>query len=194
MSIHRLRNRFYGTCCSIFRTLDVILSWSEVQRTRCWLICPFTGFETGFTVFAVLFLEVSRLFWVDFRYRCQDTGENVHSLAYKTVFPAFAVYFLKIGGYFVSIGGTVSKIRSKIFIWRLWSRFYVIRCFIFSTLGVILSQLKMYLPRYMWKRSLSGFETDFTALADLFLELWRLFKVDQRYRCQITGKNVHLTA
>ena len=37
------------------------------------------GFETGFTVFAVLFLALLRLFCIYQRYCCQDTGENVCS-------------------------------------------------------------------------------------------------------------------
>ena len=83
---------------------------------RCWLIRSFTGFLTGFTAFAVLFLEVWRLFLVDFSYRCQDTGENVHFWAYKTVLRHLLSYILNFGSYFESIVGTVSKIRSKIFI------------------------------------------------------------------------------
>ena len=53
--------------------------------TRCWLIRSFTGFDIGFTAFAVLFLEVWRLFSVNFKYHCQDSGENIHSWAYETV-------------------------------------------------------------------------------------------------------------
>ena len=44
----------------------------------------FTVFEIGFTALAVLFLALWKKFCVNLRYRCQDTDENVYSLALKT--------------------------------------------------------------------------------------------------------------
>ena len=66
--------------------------------------------------------------------------------------------------------------------------------FYFITFDVILSRLEVPMPRYGPIRSFAKFETVFLAFAVLFLELWRLFKVDQRYRCEIMGKNVHFPA
>ena len=35
-------------------------------------------FSIGFIAFTVLFLEHWRLFYVNWRYGCQDTGENIY--------------------------------------------------------------------------------------------------------------------
>ena len=50
-------------------------------------------FKTSFTAFAVLFLEVWRLIRVDRRYHCQDTGENIPSMALKQVLRHLLFYF-----------------------------------------------------------------------------------------------------
>ena len=44
------------------------------------------------------------------------------------------------------------------------------------------------LPRFRQKRSFAGFKTGFTAFVLLFLALWRLFLVDQRFHCKDTAK------
>ena len=77
--IRRLYNRFFGIRCSIFRTLEVIFSRSKVQLLSYEQKRSFACFESGFSSFAVLFLALCRLFCVDWRYSCQDTGENAHS-------------------------------------------------------------------------------------------------------------------
>ena len=90
------------------------------------------------------------------------------------------------------------------FIRPLLNRFYGIRCSIFSFLDVILRRTEIPLPRYERKRSFSRSETGFTAFDVLFLELWRLVFLYERYRCQdkrsftvfetgfeIMGENVH---
>ena len=111
------------------------------------------GFEINFKVFAVLFLALWRLFWVNWRYRSQDTGINIYSAVLKPVLRHSLFYFKHFGSYYESIKGTVTKIRAKFFIHRLWNRFYGIRCSIFSSLEFILSQWKVPLPRYGWKCS-----------------------------------------
>ena len=40
--------------------------------------CLFAGFEMVFRAFGVLFLEHWMLFTVDWRYGCQDKGENIN--------------------------------------------------------------------------------------------------------------------
>ena len=151
----------------------------------------FAGFETDITAFAVQFLEVWSLFWVDWRYRCKHTGENVYSPGSKPVLRHSQFYFQNIGGYFESIVGTVAIILAKMFIRRFRNRFYGICCSIFKTFEVILSRSKIPLSRYGRKRSFPGFDTIFTAFADLFLKHWSLFWVNPSFRCQDTGENVH---
>ena len=75
-----------------------------------------SGYEIGFKVFSVLFLEHWRLFSVDWRYFGQDTGKNVYSQALKLGLRYLLFYFYKIGRCFASIGGTVAKIWAKMFI------------------------------------------------------------------------------
>ena len=58
------------------RQLEVRLSGYEEK-------CLFAGFEIGFTLFAILFFEHLRLFYVDLTYGCQDTCLNVSSLVLK---------------------------------------------------------------------------------------------------------------
>ena len=75
-----LFNRFYGICCSIFSTQEIIFSSLKVPLPRYGRNCSFSNFENGFKSFTVLFLAIWRLFLVNRRYRFQETSENVHSL------------------------------------------------------------------------------------------------------------------
>ena len=136
----------------------------------------FCGFETSFTALVVLFLTLWRLFWVDQRYRCPDTGENVHLPAFKPVLLHSLFYFLYFWGYFKAIKSTFAKIQSKTFICGLLNRFYDICCWIFSTLEFIFSWLKVPLQKFVKKWSFNGFETSFTAFAVLFLALGGYFE------------------
>ena len=72
--------------------------------------------------------------------------------------------------------------------------FYGTHCSILSTLKVILNRLKVPLQRYMRKRSFNSFKICFTRFTVLFLVIWRLFWVDQRYHPQDTCENVHSSA
>ena len=83
--IRWLLNRFNGICSSIFSTLEVILSRLNVPLLRYVRKRSFVSFETGFTVFAVLFLALWRLFSFDRRYRRLYMDENVHLLAITPV-------------------------------------------------------------------------------------------------------------
>ena len=109
--IHQYCNWFYGIRCSIFSTLEVIFSRSKVPLPRFGRKCSFVGFETSFTAFAVLFLEL----------------------------------------------GTVANKVTKMFIHWFIYQFYGIRCCIFITFEVIMSQLRVQLPRYGRKHSFPGF-------------------------------------
>ena len=91
--IFRLWNQLYGIHCSIFSTLEIILSPSEVPLPRYERKCSFAIFEIGFTAFAVLFLIRWRLFWVDPRYYCQYLREIIHSPAMKSVLWHSLFYF-----------------------------------------------------------------------------------------------------
>ena len=57
---------------------------------------------------------------------------------FKTVFPAFAVLFLSVCGFFASIAGTDAKIRVKTCVASFLNRFYGIRHSFFSSMEVIL--------------------------------------------------------
>ena len=74
------------------------MSRSEVLLPKYETKGLFSGFGTGFTVFGVLILALWRLFLVDRRYCCQDTGETVHSAVIETGFIAFAVLILALWG------------------------------------------------------------------------------------------------
>ena len=75
----------------------------------------FAGFKIGFTAVDVLFLEHWKLFCIDWRYGCKDTGDNVYSPTLKLSVLYLPFTFKNIGGYFASIGFTVAKIRVKKF-------------------------------------------------------------------------------
>ena len=63
-----LKNQFYGIrCSSIFRTLVVGLSQSKAFLPRYGRNRSFAGFEPGFRVFAVLFLELQSTFLFNIR-------------------------------------------------------------------------------------------------------------------------------
>ena len=68
--IRQLWNRFCGISCSIFSTLEIILSWSEVLLPRYERKCSFSEFENGLMAFAVQFLASWRLFFGNGRYNC----------------------------------------------------------------------------------------------------------------------------
>ena len=161
--IRRLLNQFCSIRSYIFSNLEVIFNQSELPLPSTGKKHSLAGFETSFTAIAVLFLALWRLLRVNQRFHCQVT----------------------------SIKGIVAKIRAQTFILRLWNQFYSIHCSIFWTFECIFRRSNSPLPRYWWKSSISGFETGFTALAVLILELWRLLLVDWRYRCQDSGENVH---
>ena len=75
-----LWNRLYYIRRSIFRTIEVILRWLEIQLPQYGDKRLFAGFEIGFTTIAVLFIEHWSFYLVDLRYCCQDTGKNFYSL------------------------------------------------------------------------------------------------------------------
>ena len=120
MYICRLINWFNGIRCSIFCTLEVIFSWWEVPMPRYGLKGLFA---------AVFFWALWWLFYVYHKYRCQDTGKNVPLLPMKPDLRHSLFFFGHLGGYFASIGRTVSKILTKTFLRHLWNRFYGILCF-----------------------------------------------------------------
>ena len=80
----RLWNGFYRNNV-FFNTLKAILSWSKLPLPRYGWKRSFSGSKTGVTAYTVLFLALWRLFWVDKKYHCQDTGKNVLSKALKQV-------------------------------------------------------------------------------------------------------------
>ena len=76
-----------------FRTLEVILCRLEVPLPRYGRNRLLSSFKIGFTAFAVLFLEHRRLFFIDWRYFCQDTGETVYYPALKLGLPHSPFFF-----------------------------------------------------------------------------------------------------
>ena len=91
--IHLLLNQFYGIRCFIFSTLEFILSGSKVLLPRYGQKRSFSGFETSFTAFAVLFLALLWLFCVNRIYHCQDVGESVYLPAFKQVLRHLLFFF-----------------------------------------------------------------------------------------------------
>ena len=83
MVIVLLVNWVYIINSSNFRTLEFILRRLEVRLPRYKRKRLFAGFEIGFTVIAVLFFEHWRFICIDWRYFCQDTGENIYLQALK---------------------------------------------------------------------------------------------------------------
>ena len=107
---------------------------------------------------------------------------------FKTGLTAFAVQFLEIWRLFCWIGWSVAKISAKKFIFSLRNRFYVICCFVFTTLEVVLGRSEVHLPRYGRKYLYTGFETRIKAFAVLFLKFWILFWVERGTFAQIQAK------
>ena len=126
------------------------------------------AFEIRFTVFVVLFSEYWSLFWVDWRYGCQNTCENAYLTALRLGFCHSLFYFWNIAGYFAYIGCSFAKIRVNTFIRRLWNCVYSFRRYIFRTLEVILCWLEVRLPRYVRKHLFAGFAIGFTTFPVLF--------------------------
>ena len=69
------------------------MSRFEVPFPRYGRKRSFARIETGFMTFVVLFLELWMLLRVNWRYRCQDTGENIHSPFSKLVLSHCCVIF-----------------------------------------------------------------------------------------------------
>ena len=187
--IRRLWNRFYWISCSIFSTLEDNFSQSKVPFPRYERKGSFYSLETDFTAFIILFLALWRIFWVDRKYLCQDTNENVHFRLWIRFYSTCCSIFTTL-----EVILSRSKVWLKTFISSHLNRFYCICCSIFSTLEVILTWSMLIMPRYGQKRSFDNLEAGFTAFAVLFLALWRLFWVDQRYSCQDKNKNLHSLA
>ena len=100
---------------------------------------------------AVVYIALWRLFWVNWRYRCQVRKRSFSG--FETDFTALAVLFLAI-------------------------------------LELILCRSEVPLPRNERKRWFVSFETGFSAFTVLFLELWMLFWVNWRYCWRYMGENV----
>ena len=75
---------------------------------------------------------------------------------------------MHFGVYFASMGGTVAKIRAKMFVCWLRNRFYGIFRSFLSTFVVILRLSYVPVPRYGLKRCFGDFETGFATFAVLF--------------------------
>ena len=105
----------------LFKFLNIgnFLCRLEVSLPRYRRISLYFGFKIRFTVFSILYLDHWRLFCVDLRYSCKDSGNNVYSPALKLNLRHLPFYFQNIGSYFLSIGVTVAKIRAKLFILML---------------------------------------------------------------------------
>ena len=100
-------------------------------------------------------------------------------------------YFYNIGVHFAWIGGTVAKIRAKMFIRCHLYWVYGIGCSNFRTLEVFLCRLDVPLARYRWNRLFYAYKIVFMAFVILFLKHWRLFCVEWSYHCQIMSETVY---
>ena len=79
--------------CSIFSNLEVTFIQLKVSLPRHERKHSFTGFLSGFTTFAVLFLSPWSLFWVNQRYCSKNTAENFHFPALKAGLQHCLFYF-----------------------------------------------------------------------------------------------------
>ena len=100
--IRQLLNWVFGIIPSIFRTLEMILLRLQARLTRYGQNLLFTNYEVRFTTLSVLFLEHWRLFYVYWRYGCQNTGKIIYSPALKLGLRHHYFYFFNIGCYFSS--------------------------------------------------------------------------------------------
>ena len=155
--IVRFWNRVYRIIHSIFSTLEVILHRLKVRLPIYWQNHMFAAFEIRFTPLSVLFLKYWKLSLVNWRYGCQDTNKTFYLPAFLSSLQHYLFYFLNIGGYLTSLGGTDAKIQVKSFILRFWNRVYGIIRSIFTTLEVILR----------WKGTISNIREK-----NFILQLW----------------------
>ena len=144
-----------------------------------------------FTAFSVLFLALWTLFasiW------CTIANIRVKTFIrwlWKQFYGIRHSIFNIFWGCFASIWCTVAKILAKTFIRGPWNRFYGNHRSFFSILEVVFCQSEVPLPRYGQKPLFAGFETDFTAIAVLFLQHSSMFCVNRMQRCKDTGENVY---
>ena len=155
------------------------------RQKRC-----FASFKTGFTAFTVLFWAIWWLFCVNWTYRCKDTGKNVALSPLKSVLRHSPFFFEHFGGYFPSIGHTVTNISATMLLLWLWNRFYCIRSSFLSILMVILRQSNVELSRYRWQCCFAGFETAFTVFAVLFWALCGYFASNEPTVARIRTKTL----
>ena len=94
--ICQLLYRFYGIRYSIFSTLEIILSRSNLPLPRYRQKCSFAGFKTGFTAFAVLFLALWRSFLVNRRYLFPTYRRKRSFAAFKPVLRLSVLQFSRL--------------------------------------------------------------------------------------------------
>ena len=108
---------------------------------------------------------------------------------FETNFMAFVVLFLALWNFFVSIRGTVAKIRVKMCVRWLRNWCYGIRPSFFSTLEVFCIDRKYRCQNWRINVCLPVLKP-ILQHTPFFLALWRCFCVDRRYCCQDTFINV----
>ena len=140
----------------------------DVRLPKYWQNLLFACFKIKFTKLSILFFKLLRLFCVNSRYSCQDTGKTLYSPPLKFDLRYYPIYFLNIVNYFLLIGPTFGKIWAKYSIHRLWNLVYVIIRSIFRTLEIIFHRLEVRLPRCKQNSLFAGFEIKFTVLSVLF--------------------------
>ena len=138
----------------------------------------FASFETGFTALAVLFLAFWRLFCVIGRYRCQDTGKNVHLAGLKLVLWLPSSILSTLDVIFSRSKVSLPKYRQNCSFASFETSFTAFAVLFFCILEVIFSLSKVPLTRYGQKHSFADFKTGFSPFTVLFLALWKLYCVD----------------
>ena len=149
----------------------------------------FTGYETGFTAFAVLLLVLWRFFasiegivakiWAK---TCVRSYWNRFYGIRHSIYSTFEVFLFRwevmLPRYVqkrVYVGFETGFTAFAVLFLALWRLFCVDRRYCCQNIG---------------ENVFAGFEIGFTAFSILFLALWMFFSVDQRYCCQDTFINV----
>ena len=168
----------------IFR-VDLRYRWQDMGKNVCFL-----ALKPVLRHFPFLILH--------FGYTFASIGGSVAKIRAKTCIHRLWNRFYGIHRAFFSTFEVILR-RSDVLLPRyLWKRpfsgletgSYCIRRCCFSTFILFLLRLELPLLRYGLIRVFSCLETDFRVITVLFLALWILFCIDQRYQWHNIGENV----
>ena len=167
-----------------------ILGWLYVPLPRYGRKRFFAGIETNFMAFAVLFWAPWWLFWVNWTYSCEDTGERVSSLASKLVLEHLLPFLDTLVAILRRSDVTLPRYWRQYFLGGFETAFTAFAGLSWAVFVTIFHWSDVPLQSYRRKGFFAGFETSFTAFGALFWVLWWLFYVNRAYLCKDTGWNI----